>query len=68
MLFRRPRYRRFDYEPRFYKPESDPSQRLKDKMRVERGKSRRKQKPVIFVGLLFILLFYAYLYLTGYLK
>lgn len=68
MIFRRPKYRRFEYEPRFYKPEQDPAERMKDRMRVERGKARRQQKSLIGIGLLFILLFYAYLYISGYLN
>lgn len=63
MFIKKPRYRRFEYEPRYYNPDGDPGERLKQKMRIERGKHKRKRRPIILWGILFILVLYVYLYL-----
>ena len=68
MLFRKPTHRRFEYEPRFYKPEQDRTEELKKRLRQERDRNRRKRKPMLFWALLMVLLFYAYLYLSGTLR
>ena len=68
MFFRKPRYRRFEYEPRFYNPEEDRTEQLKKRLRQERSRSRRKRKSPIVWGVLMIVLFYLYLYLSGTLR
>jgi hypothetical protein len=68
MLFRKPQYRRFEYEPRFYKPEEDRAEQLKKRLREERSRSRRKRKSPILWAVLMVLLFYLYLYLSGTLR
>lgn len=65
MLLKRPKYRRFEYEPRYYKPETDEKERFRREMRQERGRHRSKRRPVILWGIILVLVLYAYLYLTG---
>jgi hypothetical protein len=68
MLFRKPQYRRFEYEPRFYRPELDQSEQLKRRLREERRRNRRKRRSPIVWAVLMLLLFYLYLYLSGTLR
>ncbi len=65
MLLKRPTYRRFDYLPRYYKPELDEKERFKEQMRRERTKTRRKSRPVLVWGVILFLVLYAYIYLSG---
>jgi hypothetical protein len=65
MFFRKPEYRRFEYSPRFYRPQEDRVELLKAQMRLQRDRSRRKRKSPLIWALLIVLLFYAYLYLSG---
>jgi hypothetical protein len=65
MLLKRPTYRRFDYSPRYYKPQLDKKVRFKEQMRRERMKARRKSRPVIVWGVILFLVVYAYIYLSG---
>ncbi|BDQ01897.1 MAG: hypothetical protein HRF52_10660 [Ignavibacterium sp.] len=60
MFMKRPQYRRFDYTPRFYKPELDEEERRKRKLgfRNARFSTRRKvQSPLIWLILIIILIF-----------
>jgi hypothetical protein len=68
MLLKRPRYRRFEYAPRYYRPETDEKEHFKKELRRERGKHRGKRRPVILWGIILVLTLYAYLYLTGSLR
>lgn len=66
MLFKKPSYRRFTYEPRFYNPDRDEKERLKRLMRQERDAyRRRKRRPVVLWIAIFVLVVYLYLYLSG---
>ncbi len=65
MFFRRPKLRIFHYEPRFYKPDRDPGERLKRQMRAARSKHRRKVRPAFLWAGLAVLILYAYLYMSG---
>jgi hypothetical protein len=65
VLVKKPKIRRFIYEPRFYKPDRDPGERLKRQMRTERSKHRGRVRPAFVWAILFVLIMYAYLYLSG---
>jgi predicted nucleic acid-binding Zn ribbon protein len=66
MLLKKPSYRRFRYEPRFYNPDRDEKERLKRLMRQERDAyRRRKRRPVLLWIAIFALVIYLYLYLAG---
>lgn len=65
MFFKRPKYRRFDYEPRFYNPERDPSERFRERMQREMRRARRKRKPIILWAAVLAIIIYFYLYLSG---
>lgn len=66
MFFKRPKTKRFEYEPRFYKPEQDPSEKFRDRMRQELRKTKNKpQRKILFFGAILLIIFYAYLYLSG---
>lgn len=68
MLLKRPKYRRFEYAPRYYKPETDEKERFKKELRQERGRQRTKRRPVFIWAIILVLVLYAYLYLTGSLR
>lgn len=60
MFMKKPQYKRFDYTPRFYKPELDEEERRKRKLgfRNARITNRRKvQSPLIWLVLIIILIF-----------
>lgn len=59
---RRPKHRRFSYEPRFYDPSKD--ERLKKRMRIERTRVRPKTKQPQFIAVGLGLLAALYLYLN----
>ncbi|HWP81106.1 MAG TPA: hypothetical protein VNN76_00450 [Bacteroidota bacterium] len=65
MLLRRPKYRRFSYEPRFYNPDQDRAEKFRRRMRHEREAHRKPRRSVIIWGVVLILVLYAYLYLSG---
>ena len=68
MFLKKPKYRQFVYEPRYYKPDLDESGRLKEKLRQERIKRRKKARPPFIWAVLLLVLLYAYLYLSGNLR
>lgn len=65
MFMRKPKYRQFEYLPRYYNPDKDPHNDFRRKMRNERKSHRRKTRPVILWGIVFLLVVYTYLYLAG---
>jgi hypothetical protein len=67
MFFRRPQYRRFDYEPRYYKPELDHSERFKRQLRAQRAKRVPPRRMLVLIFFLFLAL-YLYLVLSGSLR
>ncbi len=66
MLMKKPKYRAFDYTPRFYKPEEDEQERKKRKLGFSsaRKKIQRKKIPIIWIVILFIVI-YLYLKIAG---
>jgi hypothetical protein len=65
MFLKRPQHRKFEYQPRYYDSEKDPTQKFKQRMEVERKSHQRKKRPVVFWAVLVILIVYIYLYLSG---
>lgn len=59
MFMKRPQYRRFDYTPRFYKPELDEEERRKRRLgfRTTRSYIRRKAtNPLVWLVLIILLI------------
>lgn len=57
MFMKRPQYRRFDYTPRFYKPELDEEERRKRKLGFRSARmSTRKRAINPLIWLIFILM------------
>lgn len=44
MLMKKPEHKKFDYQPRYYKPEKDKSQNLKERMELARRSHSLKKK------------------------
>ncbi len=65
MLFKTPESRRFDYQPLYYKPESDPEVRLRKRIRFPR--SVRPRNPFSKIVIMLIVLLAAILYGLKYL-
>lgn len=65
MLFRRPQYRRFEYEPRYYHPERDPVEKFRKRLEAQRKIRKKKGRPLLVWGVIFVLAVYAYLALSG---
>ncbi len=56
MLMKKPEHKKFDYQPRYYKPEKDKSQNLKDRMEIaRRSYSLKKKNNKMIFYLVFIL-------------
>ncbi|MBI2619879.1 MAG: hypothetical protein HYW57_07335 [Ignavibacteriales bacterium] len=68
MFFRRPPYRKFEYLPRFYEPDKDPAEKFKRRFETERRAHRKKPRPVIVWGVIFAIIIYVYLFLSGVLR
>jgi len=65
MFFRRPKYHRFEYLPRYYEPDKDASEDFRRKFKRERSVHRRKSRPILWWLVVTALAVYAYLYLAG---
>ena len=63
---KRPPHRIFDYEPRFYDPETDDSEKRKKrlKFRYARQHARKKRSPVVWL-ILILLIAFIYLKFAG---
>ncbi|WP_304144667.1 hypothetical protein [Ignavibacterium album] len=60
MFMKRPQYRKFDYTPRFYKPELDEEERRKRKLgfRSTRMSTRKKAiNPLIWLIMILLIIF-----------
>ncbi len=51
MLMKKPQYRRFDYTPRFYKPEEDKKEKRRRKLGFTRNVrvKRKTRSPIIWL-------------------
>ncbi|MCS7228559.1 MAG: hypothetical protein RMJ81_02525 [Candidatus Kryptonium sp.] len=70
MFFKRPQHLRFEYIPRYYKPEKDEElkrkERLKRSLKFQRvGISERKRRSLIWWLIVAGIVFYLYLVLSG---
>ncbi|MBI4418944.1 MAG: hypothetical protein HY563_09205 [Ignavibacteriales bacterium] len=68
MFFKRPGIRRFEYLPRYYDPERDPREQFKRKFESNRRMRGRSRTSLLRWILVFLLVVYAYLYLSGLLR
>lgn len=68
-LMRKPQYRKFSYEPRYYKPELDNDERRRRKMQFHRRRAIHKSaRRVLYWAILFIFLIYLYASLAGWFR
>ena len=59
MLFKKPKHRVFDYQPRYYKPEEDASERRKRKLGFKNNlRSQKKSSSFLILLILLILVIY----------
>lgn len=60
MLMKKPEHKRFEYIPRYYKPEIDKSQKIKERMEIARKSYlyKKKNNRFIFYFLIIILILY----------
>lgn len=68
MFIKKPSHRKFDYQPRYYKPELDAEEKRKRRLGFRsnyRNKTKTK-KPIAFIVMLVIIL-YIFLKYNGYL-
>jgi hypothetical protein len=70
MFFKRPQHLRFEYIPRYYKPEEDEElkrkERIKGQLKFQRITiSERKKRSLIWWLIVVGLIFYVYLILSG---
>ena len=58
---KKPTYRKFDYEPRFYKPDKDPDERRKRRLgfrsNIKRQQSRKIPWPLIIMLAVILFMF-----------
>ena len=59
MLMKKPEHKRFEYQPRYYKPEKDKSEKLKERLEIARKASLYKKKNnkviIYFIFIIFII-------------
>ncbi|CUS85982.1 hypothetical protein [Candidatus Kryptobacter tengchongensis] len=70
MLLKRPQHLRFEYIPRYYKPEKDEElkrkERLRRSLKIQRiGISERKKRSLLWWLIIVGIVFYLYLVLSG---
>ena len=68
MLFmKKPNYRKFDYQPRYYKAEEDEQEKRKRRLgfRSERHFQKKKRTPLYWF-IIFAIVLYIYLQFGGY--
>lgn len=60
MLMKRPEHKKFDYQPRYYNPDKDKQQNLKDRMNIARRAYtiRKKNNKILIYFLITILIIY----------
>lgn len=60
MLMKKPEYKRFEYIPRYYKPENDKQQKLKDRFEIVRRSHlfKRNNRNIFFYLVIIILVIY----------
>ena len=66
MFIKKPSYRKFDYAPRYYKPEIDKEEKRKRRLGFKsniRNKTSTK-KQILYIGM-FLIILYAFLKYNG---
>lgn len=63
MFMKKPHHKQFEYIPRYYDPKKDDDERRRRHFKFERNTHRGKNRPFIFVALLFIVVYLLYTYL-----
>lgn len=63
MLFKKPKHRVFDYQPRYYKPEEDASERRKRKLGFKNNLRRQRKSGSFLFLLIFLILIIYVIYL-----
>lgn len=56
MLMRKPKYKVFDYEPRYYDPSKDPEERKKQRLSFSRDRKTRRKKTSTYMLLILLLI------------
>ena len=63
MLFKKPKHRVFDYQPRYYKPEEDATERKKRKLGFSNLRRQKKSSSfLILLVLLILVIYFIYLF------
>jgi cytoskeletal protein RodZ len=66
MLFKKFSTKKFEYLPRYYKPELDQEERKKQKLGFKKNlEQKRKQKNPLWLILLFVIIVYFFLKFQG---
>jgi hypothetical protein len=63
MFMRKPRYKRFEYTPRYYNPAKDEGARHRRRIKFESNVRRGSNRPLILIVVIFILAFLMYSFL-----
>lgn len=60
MFIKKPKHRKFDYQPRYYDPNKDKDERRKRKLgfRSTKIKATKKRSPLIFIVMLIIIVYF----------
>lgn len=60
MLMKKPEYKRFEYIPRYYKPEKDKQQKLKERFEIVRKSNlyKRNYRNIYFYLIIIIFIIY----------
>ncbi len=60
MLMKKPEHKRFDYQPRYYKPEKDKSQKFRDRLEIAYRSHlvRKNNSKLLFYFLIISLIIY----------
>ncbi len=67
MFMKKPKNKVFEYQPRFYKPEEDETERRKRKLKFRSNQSlkRKNKSPIMWIVIIGVVIF-VYLKLIGY--
>jgi len=69
MFLKKPSNKIFDYQPRFYDPEKDPVEQRKRKLGFRKSQNIRKKNKSPFLWLvIFLIIAFVYLKLTGFIR
>ena len=60
MFIKKPKHRKFDYQPKYYKSEQDPEERKKRRLgfrSAHKQKTSKKKSPIAFILMLLIIVY-----------